>query len=80
MKSRVHVGVLQSLDLNLEEVCLFEGSGLTMGHIKNPALDTINQEKLVKLIKMNNKKAVCQQCLCYNKKHFLFLRFKIVDG
>jgi len=61
MKSRVHVGFAIT-GLNPEEVCLFEGSGQTMRHIKIPTLDTINEEQLVKLIKMVDKKAFCQQC------------------
>jgi hypothetical protein len=61
MKNRVHVGFSIS-GLNKEEIGLFEGSGKTMRHIKIPSLKDIDEEKLVKLIKIVDKKAICKPC------------------
>jgi hypothetical protein len=58
MKTRVHVGFAIT-GLSKDEISLFEGSGKTMRHIKIPTLDSIDEKKLVKLIKMVNKKAIC---------------------
>jgi hypothetical protein len=59
MKTRVHVGFAIN-GLNKEEISLFEGTGKTMRHIKIHSLEDIDEEKLVKLIKMVNKKAICK--------------------
>jgi len=61
MKNRVHVGFAIT-GLNKDEIDLFEGTGKTMRHIKIPKLENIDQEKLVKLIEMVNKKAICETC------------------
>ena len=61
MKDRVHVGFAIT-GLNKEEIGLFEGSGKTMRHIKIPSLEDIDEEKLVKLIKLVDKKAICSPC------------------
>lgn len=61
MKNRVHVGFAIT-GLNKEETGLFEGNGKTMKHIKIPTLETIDEEKLIKLIKLVDKKAVCKPC------------------
>jgi hypothetical protein len=61
MKNRVHVGFAIN-GLNKEEIDLFEGSGKTMRHIKIHSLEEIDEEKLVKLIKVVDKKAICNQC------------------
>ena len=61
MKNRVHVGFAVT-GLNTDEISLFEGSGKTMRHIKIPTLEDIDEEKLVELIEMVNKKAICNQC------------------
>jgi uncharacterized protein YdhG (YjbR/CyaY superfamily) len=58
MKNRVHVGFAIT-GLNKDEVSLLEGSGKTMRHIKIPTLQDVDEERLVKLIKMVNKKAIC---------------------
>ena len=58
MKNRVHVGFAIN-GLNKEEIDMFEGSGKTMRHIKIHTVDDINENKLVKLIKMVNKKTTC---------------------
>jgi hypothetical protein len=58
MKNRVHVGFIIN-GLNKEEIRVFEGSGKTMRHIKIPSLEDIDEKKLVKLIKMVDKKAIC---------------------
>jgi len=61
MKNRVHIGFAIS-GLNKDEISLFEGSGKTMRHIKIPALENVNKKKLVKLIEMVDKKAICKPC------------------
>ena len=61
IKNRVHVGF--AIDgLDKEEIGLFEGSGKTMRHIKIHSLEDIDEEKLVKLIKLVDKKTICNQC------------------
>jgi hypothetical protein len=58
MKNRVHIGFAIS-GLNKEEIDIFEGSGRTMRHIKIHSLEDIEEERLVKLINIVNKKATC---------------------
>ena len=58
IKNKVHVGFAIN-GLSKEEIGQFEGSGKTMRHIKIRSLSEIDEEKLVKLIKMVDKKAVC---------------------
>ena len=58
MKTRVHVGFAIN-GLSKEEIDLFEGSGKTMRHIKIYSLDDVDENKLVNLIKMVDKKAKC---------------------
>ena len=61
IKNRVHVGfVINGLDK--EEIDLFEGSGKTMRHIKIHLLEEIDEGKLVKLIRLVDKKAICKPC------------------
>ena len=59
MKNRVHVGFAIN-GLSKEEIGLFEGSGKTMRHIKIHSLEELDKEKLVKLIKIVDKKAICK--------------------
>jgi len=61
MKNRVHIGFTIN-GLNKEEIGLFEGSGKTMRHIKIHSLEDIDEKKLVKLIKIVDKKAICKPC------------------
>ena len=61
MKNRVHVGFAIT-GLNKEEISMFEGSGKTMRHVKIPTLEDIDEKKLVKMIKMVDKKAICKPC------------------
>ncbi len=58
-KNNVNLGVSIN-GLNDREVALFEGSGKTMRHIKIKSLKGIDEEKLVKLIKLVNEKSVCE--------------------
>ena len=58
MKNRVHVGFAIT-GLNKEEIDMFDGSGKTMRHIKIHSLEDIKEERLVKMINMVNKKAIC---------------------
>ena len=61
IKTRVHVGFAIN-GLSQQEIKLFEGSGKTMRHIKIHSLDDIDEKKLVQLIKMVDKKAICKPC------------------
>ena len=61
MKNRVHVGFAVT-SLSEDEISLFEGSGKTMRHIKIPALESIDEIMLVKMIKMVDNKAICKPC------------------
>ena len=61
MKNRVHVGFAIT-GLSKDEISLFEGSGKTMRHVKIPTLEAVDKEKLVELIQLVNKKAICNQC------------------
>jgi uncharacterized protein YdhG (YjbR/CyaY superfamily) len=61
MKNRVHVGFAIT-GLSEDEKGLFEGSGKTMRHVKIPTLEGIDENRLVKLIEMVDKKAVCKPC------------------
>ncbi len=61
MKNRVHIGFAIT-GLNKEETGLFQGNGKTMKHIKIPSLEAIDRKKLIKLIKLVDRKAVCKPC------------------
>ena len=61
IKDRVHIGFAIN-GLNKEEISLFEGTGKTMRHLKIHSLEDINEEKLVKLIRLVDKKTICNQC------------------
>ncbi len=61
MKSRVHVG-FSILGLDKEEIKFLEGAGKTMRHIKIPDLDSVDEAKLKKMIKLVDKKAKCVEC------------------
>jgi len=61
MKNRVHVGFAIT-GLNKDEVNMFEGSGKTMRHIKIHSIKDIDEKKLVKLIKIVDKNAICKPC------------------
>ena len=58
LKNKVHVGFAIN-GLSKEEISQFEGSGKTMRHIKIHSLSDIDERKLVNLIKMVDKNAVC---------------------
>jgi uncharacterized protein YdhG (YjbR/CyaY superfamily) len=61
MKNRVHVGFAIT-GLSEDEIGLFEGNGKTMRHVKIPSLESIDKDRLVKLIEMVDKKAICKPC------------------
>jgi uncharacterized protein YdhG (YjbR/CyaY superfamily) len=61
LKNHVHVGFAIT-GLNKEEISLFEGSGKTMKHIKIRSLEEIDEKRLVKLITLVDKKAICKPC------------------
>ncbi|MCU0849886.1 MAG: DUF1801 domain-containing protein [Candidatus Thermoplasmatota archaeon] len=58
MKTRVHVGFAIT-GLNADERGFFEGTGKTMRHIKINSVEDIDEKRLVKLIKLIEKKSVC---------------------
>lgn len=58
MKTRVHVGFAIT-GLNEDERGFFEGTGKTMRHIKINSVEGIDEKRLVKLIKLVEKKSVC---------------------
>lgn len=60
-KNNVNLGVSIN-GLSEKEITLFEGSGKTMRHIKIKSLQNIDEERLVKLIKLVNKKSMCGSC------------------
>jgi hypothetical protein len=47
------------IGLSKKEAEAFEGTGKTARHIKVPTLDSIDEKKLVKLIKLVEKKTTC---------------------
>jgi hypothetical protein len=61
MKNRVHFGFAIT-GLNKDEIKMFEGTGKTMRHMKVPRLEDIDEKKLVNLIELVNKKAICTEC------------------
>ncbi len=61
MKSCVHVGFAVT-GLSEDEKSMFEGSGKTMRHIKIPTLESIDEKRLVKMVEMVDKKAICKPC------------------
>ena len=61
MKNRVHVGFAIA-GMSEDEISMFEGSGKTMRHIKIPNLESIDETRLVKMIEMVDKKAICKTC------------------
>jgi hypothetical protein len=61
LKNHVNIGFAIN-GLSKNEIRLFEGGGKTMRHTKIHSLEDIDERKLVRLIKLVNKKAVCKQC------------------
>ena len=61
IKNHVHVGFAIA-GLSEEEISMFEGTGMTMRHIKIPNLESIDEIRLVKMIQMVDKKAICKPC------------------
>jgi hypothetical protein len=61
MKNRVHVGFAVA-GLSEDEASMFEGSGKTMKHLKFPTLESIDENRLVKMIELVDKKAICKPC------------------
>lgn len=61
LKDHVNLG-FSIKGLSKKEQALFEGSGKTMRHIKIHSLKEINEKKIVKLLKLVDKKAVCEEC------------------
>ena len=61
LKNHVNLGFSIN-GLSDGEVALFKGSGKTMRHIKVKSIHDVEEEKLVKLIKLVNEKAMCVSC------------------
>ncbi len=61
LKECVHIGFAIK-GLTKEEISLFEGNGKTMRHIKIHSVDDIDEKKLIKLLKLVDKKSVCESC------------------
>ena len=61
MKNRVHVGFAVT-GLSEDEIRMFEGNGKTMKHIKFPNLESIDEKRLVEMIELVDKKAICKPC------------------
>ena len=61
LKNHVNVGFAIT-GLSKDEISFFEGTGKTMRHIKIPALENVDEGKLLELIEMVNKKAICKTC------------------
>jgi len=59
LKEKVHVGFSIN-GLNKDEVSRFEGSGKTMRHIKIRILKDIDEKKLSRLIRLVNRKCICE--------------------
>lgn len=58
IKDRAHIGFAIT-GLSEDEIKLFEGSGKTMRHLKILSYDDIDENKLISLIKLVDKKATC---------------------
>jgi hypothetical protein len=56
LKSHVNLG-FSIKDLTTDEIKLFEGTGKTMRHIKINTIEDINEENIIKLLKMVNEKS-----------------------
>ena len=61
LKNHVNVGFAIT-GLNKDEIELFEGTGKTMRHIKIHSLEEVDEKKLVYLIALADKKAICNEC------------------
>lgn len=60
LKNHVNVGFAIT-GLNKDEIEFFEGTGKTMRHIKIVSLEEVD-EKIVYLIELVDKKAICNEC------------------
>ena len=60
-KKDVNLGFLIN-GLSRDEIALFEGSGKTMRHIKIKSIETVDEEKLIRLLKLVYEKSKC----CFN--------------
>jgi uncharacterized protein YdhG (YjbR/CyaY superfamily) len=61
MKNHVHVGFAIT-GLSEDEISMFEGSGKMMKHLKIPTLESIDENRLVQMIELVDKKAICKPC------------------
>ena len=58
LKDKVNLGFAIK-GLTKEEIALFEGGGKTMRHIKVYAVEDIDEERIIGLLKLVDKKARC---------------------
>jgi hypothetical protein len=61
LKDHVNLG-FSIAGLSEKEIALFEGSGKTMRHLKIRSILDIDENRLIQLIRLVNKKATCIQC------------------
>ena len=61
LKDKVHIG-FSIRGLKKDETLQFEGKGRTMRHIKIKTLKDIDEKNLSKLIRLVNKKSICNIC------------------
>ena len=61
LKDHVNVGFAIK-GLNKDEIKLFEGTGKTMRHIKIRSLKEFDEKKLLDLVELVDKKAICTGC------------------
>ena len=62
LKDKVNLGFAIK-GLSKDEIKLFEGAGKTMRHIKISSLKDYDEKKIVKLLKLVDKKAECVSCI-----------------
>ena len=62
LKDKVNLGFAIK-GLTKKEVESFEGNGKTMRHIKIYSLEDYDEKKIVKLVKLVDKKAKCVSCV-----------------
>jgi hypothetical protein len=61
LKNYVNIG-FAIIGLNKNEIRLFEGTGKTLRNIKIRSLEDFDDKKLINLIELVSKKAICTEC------------------
>ncbi len=60
LKDHINIG-FSIKGLSAKEAAMFEGSGRTMRHIKIRTMNDIDEEKLVRLFRLVNRKSKCEE-------------------